>query len=211
MVSWTNPACWRIDAQNQGFGGRIQIEPDNVPWLAHEVRTRLNQAALHSLYDQTSRIVFTLIARIVTDRRATAEELTVEVFHDVWRRAATYDVAGGPVIGWIMNQARSRAIDRVRFEHRQKRVTPTDTPLPAAAAPTPEQIAHLRDEGRRLREAMSVLTPAERDAIETAFFSELTYYEVATRFNEPLGTVKTRIRSGLGKLRRALADGMRYR
>src|SRR5207245_2026594 len=69
-----------------------------------------DQRALHALYTQTHRIVFTLIVRI-TSNRETAEELTLDVFHDVWRRASTYDPANGSVVGWIMNQARSRAID----------------------------------------------------------------------------------------------------
>ena len=71
-----------------------------------------DQLALHELYTHTHRIVFTLIVRI-TRNRETAEELTLDVFHDVWRRAATYDPANGTVVGWIMNQARSRAIDRL--------------------------------------------------------------------------------------------------
>ena len=70
-----------------------------------------DQRALHALYERTHRIVFTLIIRM-TNNRETAEELTLDVFHDVWRRASTYDSAGGSVVGWIMNQARSRAIDR---------------------------------------------------------------------------------------------------
>jgi RNA polymerase sigma-70 factor (ECF subfamily) len=74
-----------------------------------------DQIALHSLYEQAHRIVFTLIFRITKDRE-TAEELTIDVFHDVWRKASGYDPSGGPVVGWIMNQARSRAIDRLRFE-----------------------------------------------------------------------------------------------
>jgi hypothetical protein len=79
-----------------------------------------DQLALHALYERAHRIVFTLIMRI-TANRETAEELTVDVFHDVWRRASRYDPANGTVLGWIMNQARSRAIDRLRFESRQKR------------------------------------------------------------------------------------------
>jgi RNA polymerase sigma factor (sigma-70 family) len=78
--------------------------------------------ALHALYQRAHRIVFTLIMRITNDGE-TAEEVTMDVFHDVWRRAATYDAAGGTVVGWIMNQARSRAIDRLRFEQRKKRVS----------------------------------------------------------------------------------------
>jgi RNA polymerase sigma-70 factor, ECF subfamily len=164
-----------------------------------------DQLALRALYEQAHRIVYTLSVRITNDRQ-TAEELTVDVFHDVWRRAATYDPAGGSVVGWIMNQARSRAIDRLRFEQRKKRVNETaDSPLPATAAGDPLETVDVREQGRRLRDALTVLTPDERQAIEAAFFSELTYPEVAARLQQPLGTVKTRIRSGLAKLRHALS------
>ncbi|HLK48806.1 MAG TPA: sigma-70 family RNA polymerase sigma factor [Bryobacteraceae bacterium] len=167
-----------------------------------------DQAALHSLYEQTHRIVFTLIVRI-TNNRETAEELTVDVFYDVWRKAASYDPANGSVVGWIMNQARSRAIDRLRFEHRKKRVNEyPDTPV-VAASNDPHRVCELEEQGRLLRAALQLLTPEERRAIEEAFFSELTYEEVATRLNQPTGTVKTRIRSGLGKLRQALAGTVR--
>jgi RNA polymerase sigma-70 factor, ECF subfamily len=164
-----------------------------------------DQRALRALYDRINRIVFTLAIRI-TNNRETAEELTVDVFHDVWRRATQYDPRGGTVIGWVMNQARSRAIDRVRFEQRKKRVNgrPHD-PAPATAEGGPHEALHLGEQGRLLRDALTVLTPDERQAIETAFFSELTYAEVATRLQQPLGTIKTRVRSGLRKLREALA------
>jgi RNA polymerase sigma-70 factor (ECF subfamily) len=165
-----------------------------------------DQRALHDLYERTLRLVFTVIVRI-TNNRETAEELTLDVFHDVWRRASTYDAADGSVVGWIMNQARSRAIDRLRFEGRKKRVNSQgDDPLPAPAASGPHEAFDVGEQGRLLRNALTVLTPDERQAIETAFFSELTYDEVAARLNQPLGTVKTRIRSGLGKLRQALAN-----
>jgi RNA polymerase sigma-70 factor, ECF subfamily len=164
-----------------------------------------DQSALHALYERTHRLVFTLIVRI-TNNRETAEELTLDVFYDVWRRASRYDAGGGSVVGWIMNQARSRAIDRLRFEQRKKRVNDrADSPLPAAAESEPDEAFDLREHGRLLRDALTVLTPEERQAIETAFFSELSYEEVAERLHQPLGTVKTRIRSGLGKLRQALA------
>ena len=164
-----------------------------------------DQRALHALYERMHRTVFTLIARI-TNNRETAEELTLDVFHDVWRRASTYDAAGGPVVGWIMNQARSRAIDRLRFDQRKKRVNQhPDDPLPAAATSDPLETSDLKEQGHLLRQALTVLTPEERQVIETAFFSELTYDEVAAQLNQPLGTVKTRVRSGLIKLRRALA------
>jgi RNA polymerase sigma-70 factor (ECF subfamily) len=164
-----------------------------------------NQAALHALYERTHRLVFTLIVRI-TANRETAEELTLDVFHDVWRRAARYDPAGGTVLGWIMNQARSRAIDRLRFDRRKKRVYPEVVdPLGVTEAPDPGELVAFQQKGQALRRALAVLTQQERRTIEAAFFSELTYAEVAAQLNQPLGTVKTRIRSGLHKLRRALA------
>jgi RNA polymerase sigma-70 factor, ECF subfamily len=164
-----------------------------------------DQLALHALYERTHKIVFTLAMRI-TNNRETAEEVTLDVFHDVWRRATTYDSAGGPVIGWIMNQARSRAIDRLRFEQRKKRVNPhaTDSSMIAHAGPD-EAFDHAK-KSRRLRDALSGLTDEEREVIETAYFSELSYSQVAAQLNQPLGTVKTRVRSGLGKLRQALAE-----
>jgi RNA polymerase sigma-70 factor (ECF subfamily) len=162
-----------------------------------------DQHALHALYERTHRIVFTLAARITRDRES-AEEVTLDVFHDVWRRAGRYDPGGGSVVGWIMNQARSRAIDRLRFEQRKKRVDLDGTAPPVASEPGPHEALDLQEQGRRLRQALTGLTPDERQAIETAYFSELTYDETATRLNQPLGTIKTRIRAGLGKLRQAL-------
>jgi RNA polymerase sigma-70 factor (ECF subfamily) len=165
-----------------------------------------DQLALHALFAQTHRIVFTFVVRITVNRE-TAEEVTLEAFHDVWRRAAAYDPAGGSVVGWIMNQARSRAIDRLRYEQRKKRAAGPEHSLPApAAARGPEEALAATEQGRLLREALQTLTPDERKAIETAFFSELTYVEAAATLNEPVGTVKTRIRSGLRKLRQVL-DG----
>jgi RNA polymerase sigma-70 factor, ECF subfamily len=167
-----------------------------------------NQHALHALYERAHRPVFTLIMRIVSNRQ-TAEELTLDVFHDVWRRAAKYEPEGGTVLGWIMNQARSRAIDRLRFDGRQKRTNASGDDWRQVTAPRDSQEAiALGQQAELLRRALAVLTPDERRTIETAYFSELTYAEVASRLNQPLGTVKTRIRTGLSRLRQALAGAL---
>ena len=142
------------------------------------------------------RIVFTLIMRITTNRES-AEELTIDVFHDVWRGAARYDPEKGTVLAWIMNQARSRAVDRLRFESRKKRTHSDDVQSEADAAADPHDVLEFREQGEALRAALTALTPEERQAIETTFFAGLTQAEAATRLNEPLGTIKTRIRSGL--------------
>ena len=166
-----------------------------------------DQVALHALYERTHRIVFTLIMRI-TANRETAEEITLDVFHDVWRRAPRYDAANGTVLGWIMNQARSRALDRLRFESRKKRSDSGNVEPPAEAAADPLDVLELREQGEALRAALAALTPNEREAIELTFFGGLTHAEAAARLKQPLGTIKTRIRAALHKLRQALAEAV---
>ncbi|HEV2271269.1 MAG TPA: sigma-70 family RNA polymerase sigma factor [Steroidobacteraceae bacterium] len=179
--------------------------PLEAEWLALvESVAAGDQFALRALYDRTHRIVFTLIMRIVANRQST-EELTVDVYHEVWRRAPNYDAAAGSVVGWIMNLARSRAIDRVRFDHRKMRVNPYPEAASEALGDPGSDAIELEQKGQAVREALRVLTAAERQVIEAAFFSELTYAEVAKSLNQPQGTVKTRIRAGLAKLRTALA------
>ena len=166
-----------------------------------------NQSALHGLYERAHRVVFTLAVRITLDRES-AEEVTLDVFHDVWRRACRYDPVNGTVLGWIMNQARSRAIDRLRFDRRKKRLDPDARDgAPADEMPDSQDLLELKQQSEALRAALAILTADERQAIEAAFFAELTHAEVAARLDQPLGTVKTRIRSGLHKLRHALAAG----
>jgi RNA polymerase sigma-70 factor (ECF subfamily) len=164
-----------------------------------------DEMALQELYHRTHRIVFTSIMRIVHDSQ-TAEELTVDVFHDVWRRASAYEPADGTVIGWIMNQARSRAIDRQRFDGRKKRVEPHPATLPAESADASSAPFDRFDNTDRLHDAVARLSAEERSAIETTFFSGLTHIEAAAHLEQPLGTFKTRIRTALAKLRVVLGD-----
>lgn len=165
-----------------------------------------DQHSLRTLYEMSHRIVFTLAMRICS-RREIAEEVMLDVFHDVWRRAAQYDPENGTVVGWIMIQTRSRALDRLRFEQRKKRDPKSDPPSDTEDAVTsgPGDALDASDRRRSLNDALSTLTAAEREAVETAFFSELTYSETAARLDQPIGTVKTRVRSALAKLRKALA------
>jgi len=197
------------DVLYAGNSAPVAAEHDWVA-LVHSIAAA-DPLALHALYERAYRLVFTLSVRI-TGSRETAEEVTLDVFHDIWRHAARYDARNGTVLGWIMNQARSRSIDRLRFEQRKKRVHHSDDAPPGVAPMSdPREVFDVREQGRLLRDALKVLTPDERQAIETAFFAELTYDQVATRLNQPLGTVKTRVRSGLGKLRQALGGKVKGR
>lgn len=165
-----------------------------------------DQSAFRQLFSRMHALVFTLIFRIVHDPD-TAEELTLDVFHGVWTRAAQYRADAGSVVGWVMSQARSRAIDHIRFATRLKRVNP----FPDSSEATPDSTGERLDAmslATRLRSAVAGLSPSERTAIETAFFSELSYVEAASYLREPAGTVKARIRSAIEKLRVAmLKDG----
>ena len=199
----------RSDA-SPGTLGEVLYADRSKPRVSEEDWTRLVQAvaagdqmALHGLYERANRVVFTLAMRI-TGSRETAEEVTLDVFHEVWRRASRYDAGQGTVLAWIMNQARSRAIDRVRFEQRKKRTEPGES-LPVSESKDGHDVLVVKQQCVRLQAALAVLTPPERQAIEAAYFSELTHAEAAAHLQQPLGTIKTRIRSGLHKLRQALA------
>jgi RNA polymerase sigma-70 factor (ECF subfamily) len=186
------------------FGKCAKPPAAETEWTALVQRVATGDAqALHALYSRMYRIVFTFVLKITHDRE-TAEELTVDVFHEVWRRAPAYDPAGGPVVGWIINMARSRAIDRLRFDQRRKRLAIPGEPLTPVDGDDPVGRIAAQEQRRLVRHALTVLTAGERQAIEAAFFSELTYAQVAAQLNEPVGTVKSRIRTGLSKLRRAL-------
>lgn len=177
-------------------------------WAAHvRAMAQGDQIALRALYELAHRLVFTLALRL-TGSRETADELTVDVFHALWQRAAAYNPEAGTVLAWIMNQTRSRSIDRLRHDNRRKRVNADGHEIdgPAAGADAAAMAVRAED-AHALREAMEVLTTGERRAIQTAYYAEMTHSEVAARLNEPLGTIKTRIRSGLAKLRKALLPG----
>ena len=144
-----------------------------------------SRPALHVLFERTHRIVFTLLVRITGSRQA-AETLTMDVFHDVWRQAASYRASGGTVVGWIMNHARSRGLGHLGGAVRSQASCPG---------------------ALRLQAALRLLEPAERQAIEEAFFNERTVAETAIRLNLTENTVKKRIGSGLARLQRALDSG----
>jgi RNA polymerase sigma-70 factor (ECF subfamily) len=198
------------------LGDVLYARPAKTPvpereWVAlvHSIAAG-NQRALHALYDRAHRLVFTLAVRI-TGSRETAEEVTLDVFHDLWRRACRYDPSNGTVLGWIMNQARSRSLDRLRFEQRKKRTDPAAVDSAAVDSAesevcTPQDMLEAKESAGALQAAVAVLVPNEQRPIQAAFFLGLTHDEVAARLNVPLGTVKTRIRSGLQKLRKTLAD-----
>ena len=145
-----------------------------------------------------------------TDRLGAADKLSPVGCFAQRARAGCPDSSDPMLVrgGFKILQHTQRRFDRLRLEQRKKRVNPYPDEAPADGMTTgPQEAMELEQQSRLLRSAVSELSRLERQAIETAFFSELTYAQAAARLNEPLGTVKTRIRSGLQKLRAALADG----
>jgi RNA polymerase sigma-70 factor (ECF subfamily) len=160
--------------------------------------------ALERFYDATNRLVYGLAFGVLHDR-GVAEEVAMDVYLQVWRQARAFDGRRGTPIGWLTTLARSRAIDRLRA--RRPQWNHLDT-LEAASlllsASDPEAEAMLGQSQQRVRDALAQLPPEQREAIVTAFFSGLSHQEVATVLGAPLGTVKTRIRTGMMKQRELL-------
>ena len=164
-----------------------------------------DQSALTALYDSTSRLVFGLILRVVGDR-ATAEEVVLDVYTQVWRQAATYDTKRGAPLAWIMTIARTRAIDRLRSSrHDLQSKEPLDAIGEArSASASPEENTVLSERRTLVRSALDLLSAEQREVIELAYYSGLSHSEIALKLNQPLGTVKTRTRLGMMKLRDTL-------
>ena len=161
-----------------------------------------DQSALTTLYDSTSRLVFGLILRVVTDR-SSAEEVLLDVYTQVWRQASTYDTKRGAPLAWLMTIARTRGIDRLRsgkHEHQHKESLDAIGEVGATtASPETETVSAERRE--LVRSALEKLSAEQREVIELAYYSGLSHSEIALRLGQPLGTVKTRTRLGMMKLR----------
>jgi RNA polymerase sigma-70 factor (ECF subfamily) len=165
-----------------------------------------DQAALALLYDRTSPWVYGMAMKILGDREA-AEDVTLEVYTQVWRQASLYDAQRGTPGGWLTTLARTRAIDRFRADYLEKgRRIPLETAseLPSDAT-DPEQDSVGRERRRLVQKALALLPPEQREAIALAYFWGLSHSEIAEQLKAPLGTVKTRIRMGMLKLREHLA------
>jgi RNA polymerase sigma-70 factor (ECF subfamily) len=168
-----------------------------------------DQAALGKLYDATSRMVFGLALRVLNDR-ATAEEVMLDVYTQVWRQAGSYDLQRGSPMAWLMTIARSRAIDRLRsgWQDQQRRESLDVIGDARAECASPEQSTEISERRALVRKALSAISSEQRELIEMAYYGGLSHSEIALQTNLPLGTVKTRIRLGMLKLREMLGPAL---
>lgn len=168
-----------------------------------------DQSALTTLYDSTSRLVFGLILRVVTDR-STAEEVLLDVYTQVWRQARTYDTKRGAPLAWLMTIARTRGIDRLRsgrYEHLNKESLDAMGDVSSGTA-SPEADTVTAERRQLVRSALETLSTEQREVIELAYYSGLSHSEIALKLGQPLGTVKTRTRLGMMKLRDMLRPAL---
>lgn len=178
------------------------VSPDAA--LVHRLLQR-DVGAFEELYDRHSRLVYSLVLRIL-QQATTAEEVVQDIFLQLWRNAAQYKSERGPFVPWLLTMARNRALDQLRLKgERQRRREEQADELPSAVN-MPDFEGSL-DEKRRasqVRELIASLNPQQKRAIELAYFQGLSHSEIADSLQEPLGTVKSWIRNGLVKLKEGL-------
>jgi RNA polymerase sigma-70 factor (ECF subfamily) len=183
--------------------------PAAAPDLVDLLRAcgRGDETAFARLYDATSSRVVGLAVRVIRDP-AQAEEVAQEAFLEIWRTSGRFDPAKGSPLGWLLTIVHRKAVDRVRSAeastrrdttyHQQNQPVEHDSTAEAAQASL---------EARRVRQALTSLTPVQREALELAYFGGYTHTEVATMLELPVGTAKTRIRDGLIRLRDTMGVG----
>ena len=189
----------------------MQAEQAQIPDVSLlKAVARGDESALASLYDRYSLILFGLLTRILNSR-AEAEDVLQEVFLQVWRRAGDFDERRGRPFTWLVTLARSRGIDRLRLLASRERV------VTAAAQEVREETSDavkdtLQAEQREIiKRALAKLTEEQRQVLLLAYLDGMTQSEIASKLNSPLGTIKTRMRSGMIKLRELLGEEMKFK
>jgi RNA polymerase sigma-70 factor, ECF subfamily len=165
-----------------------------------------NQTAMGELYDHTKHLVYGLVLRMLREQSA-AEDITQDVYMQIWKKADTFDPARGSALAWIITISRSRALDKMRSS---KALLRHENPTEElgnllCSGPDPEHNSSLSERAQLVRRSLFELPPIQRTVIELAFFDGLTQSEIAGHTAIPLGTVKSRIRTGMKRLREELS------
>jgi RNA polymerase sigma-70 factor (ECF subfamily) len=176
-----------------------------MAWAGAELIRRMADGdadACGAFYDRYARLAYPLIMRILRDP-ADAADVLQEVFWEAWQAAASYDPGRGSPEAWIVTRARTRAIDRLRAVRRRGEtfVAPLDEAMTAGPSDLGGDVASRVADRAVVEDVLGQLTEAQREVIELAYYGGFTQTEIADRLKQPLGTVKTRMRLGLERLR----------
>ena len=172
---------------------------EDLDWLVRHV-ARGDQAAFEAVYDQLSRPVYGLVRKVLRDP-AQSEEVTQEVLLEVWRTASRFDAAKGSALTWVMTMAHRRAIDRVRSASAQALREQKAGSMYTGSTEEVVEAVEARMDAERVRRCLNSLTELQRESIGLAYYGGYTYQQVAGLVDSALGTVKTRIRDGLIRMR----------
>ncbi len=180
------------------------VSPHGPPDVEELMRraARGESRAFEALYDELSPAVYGLARRVVRDP-ARAEDVTQEVFLDVWRKATRFDVERGKAKTWVMTIAHRRAVDAVRRSEAQKRQDHQGAPDEVSHDEPADALIEAEEHGA-VRDCLETLTDLQLESVRLAYFNGYTYGEVATLLDKPLPTIKTRMRDGLIRLRDCL-------
>lgn len=192
-------AWLRVPMKTEDAGRHLDAE------LIRRVATG-DEAAFAQLYDRFSGGLFSMVLKMTNDETE-AQDVLQEAFTHIWRKAATYDCTRSAAFTWAVMVARNKCIDRMRVRQRfgrlvEKATTEAEVQPQADAAAAEEPV--LREERATVRAALSEIGPEQKQALELAFFNDLTHEQIAERLGAPLGTIKARIRRGLLRLREIL-------
>jgi len=185
-------------------------EPNQDAELIARIRGG-ERAAFVTFYDRYSMLLLSVAAQVLGERKE-AEDVLQEVMLVIWNKSGDYDPQLGTLASWAVAVTRNKALDRLRARARRLRLVQevavqAESPG-AGASPSANEVLHGRERAELLHEAMKSLPPDQRSAIELAFFSGLSQSDIATRLQQPLGTVKARIRRGMLRLRELLGGAL---
>ena len=172
-----------------------------------------DKRAFEAIFDRYGDLVYSTSLRVLRDAHL-AQDVSQEIFVRLWRKPESYVAERGRFLTWLISVTRNRAVDEIRSRSRRLRhetASPEEQEreIPAGEGNDPALNAQLAEQARTVRAALALLPPEQRQVIELAYFGGLTQQEISDRLEQPLGTVKTRIRLGMQKLRAALAPEMR--
>jgi RNA polymerase sigma-70 factor, ECF subfamily len=181
-------------------------DPSRDTALIERIRNA-DRTAFMTFYDRFSPLLFSVAARVLGDRKE-AEDVLQEVMLTIWNKSGEYDPQLGSLSSWAVALTRNKALDRLRARTRRLRLIEEVAIMAeesgAASSPSANEVIHGRERAEMLRAAMKDLPTEQRMAIELAFFTGMSQTDIATRLQQPLGTVKARIRRGMLRLREQL-------